>query len=78
VKVSFKESIDEDILHRLPVVRSVTRIDTNNWQLATENPELLRKQILELALQHNLNIVSLHSENQSLEEVFRSLTSQKN
>jgi len=25
-------------------------------------------------LQHNLNIVSLHSENRSLEDVFRSLT----
>jgi ABC-2 type transport system ATP-binding protein len=40
----------------------------------TDNPEQLRKQILELSLQHNLNIVSLHSENRSLEEVFRTLT----
>jgi ABC-2 type transport system ATP-binding protein len=35
---------------------------------------MVRKQLLEMALQHNLNIVSLQSENQSLEEVFRSLT----
>jgi len=34
----------------------------------------VRKQILEISLQNNLNIVSLQSENQSLEEVFRSLT----
>ena len=37
-------------------------------------PEELRKQILELSLQHNLNIVSLQSENVSLEEVFKELT----
>jgi len=31
-----------------------------------------------LSLQHNLNIVSLQSENQSLEDVFRSLTGKEN
>ena len=74
VKVSFKESITEEWLAQLPAARSVNKIDANNWQLATDNPEQLRKQIFELALQHNLNIVSLHNESQSLEDVFRSLT----
>ena len=74
VKVSFKESIDKNWLAQLPAARSVNKIDANNWQLATHNPEQLRKQILELSLQHNLNIVSLQSDSQSLEDVFRSLT----
>src|SRR5215204_3078346 len=75
VKVSFKESIDKSWLEQLSAARSVNKIDANNWQLATDNPEQLRKQIFELSLQHNLNIVSLHSESQSLEDVFRQLTS---
>jgi ABC-2 type transport system ATP-binding protein len=74
VKVSFKENVADELLQNLPAAKSVSKIDTNNWQLATDEPESMRKQILELSLQHNLNIVSLHSENQSLEEVFRSLT----
>jgi ABC-2 type transport system ATP-binding protein len=74
VKVSFKESLEKEWLEQLPAARSVNKIDANNWQLATDNPEQLRKQILELSLQHNLNIVSLQSESQSLEDVFRSLT----
>ena len=74
VKVSFKESLEKEWLLQLPAARSVNKIDANNWQLATDNPEQLRKQILELSLQHNLNIVSLHSESQSLEDVFRALT----
>ena len=74
VKVSFKESIDKSLLEQLSAARSVNTIDANNWQLATDNPEQLRKQIFELSLQHNLNIVSLQSESQSLEDVFRSLT----
>ena len=74
VKVSFKESIDKSWLEQLATAKSVNKIDANNWQLATDNPELLRKQIFELSLQHNLNIVSLQSDSQSLEDVFRSLT----
>ena len=74
VKVSFKESIDKSWLEQLAAAGSVNKIDANNWQLATDNPELLRKQIFELSLQHNLNIVSLQSDSQSLEDVFRSLT----
>jgi ABC-2 type transport system ATP-binding protein len=74
VKVSFKESIDKSWLDQLSDARSVNKIDANNWQLATDNPEQLRKQIFELSLLHNLNIVSLQSDSQSLEDVFRSLT----
>jgi len=74
VKVGFKESVPASQLQELPSVKSVNNTDPNNWQLATDDPESLRKQILELALRHNLNIVSLQSENQSLEEVFRNLT----
>jgi ABC-2 type transport system ATP-binding protein len=74
VKVSFKESIDKNWLEQLSTAKSVNKIDANNWQLATDNPEQLRKQIFELSLQHNLNIVSLQSDSQSLEDVFRSLT----
>ena len=74
VKVSFKESLEKELLQRLPAAKAVNKTDANNWQLATDNPEQLRKQILELSLQHNLNIVSLQSESQSLEDVFRALT----
>lgn len=74
VKVNFKETIDSQLLENLPATSSVNKTDLNNWNLATDNPEQLRKQVLELALQHNLNIISLHSESQSLEEIFRSLT----
>ncbi|MGZ8553894.1 MAG: gliding motility-associated ABC transporter ATP-binding subunit GldA [Chitinophagaceae bacterium] len=74
VKVKFKEPVELQLLESLPAASSVTEADLNSWNLATDNPEQLRKQLLELSLRHNFNIISLHSENQSLEEVFRSLT----
>ena len=74
VRVSFKEPLEQEWLQRLQGVKTVSKIDSYSWSLETDESELVRKQILEMSLQHNLNIVSLHSENKSLEEVFRSLT----
>lgn len=74
VSVSFKETVDRLLLDKLPAVKEIIKNEANNWQLATHDSDQLRKQILALALQHNLNIVSLQSENQSLEDIFRSLT----
>jgi ABC-2 type transport system ATP-binding protein len=74
VMVQFKETVDKHLLEQLKYVSSVEELQPSNFKLQTSNPEAVRKQILEFSLQHNLNIVSLHSENRSLEKVFRSLT----
>lgn len=74
VRVSFKESLEAEWLQRLPAGDAVNKLDTYTWQIATKKPEELRKQLLELSLQHNLNIVSLQTEGSSLEDVFRKLT----
>ena len=78
VRVSFKEALETEWLRRLPAAKTVDKADSYNWSIETDEPEALRKQILEMSLQHNLNIVSLHSENVSLEEVFRNLTASPN
>jgi ABC-2 type transport system ATP-binding protein len=78
VRVAFKEPLEPEWMKRVRGVRSVNKIDNYNWALETNEPETVRKQLFELALQQNLNIVSLHNENQSLEEVFRSLTQTTN
>jgi ABC-2 type transport system ATP-binding protein len=74
VKVQFKEVVEDRLLQELPAATTIIKTDENNWQISTDNPEQLRKQILALSIDHNLNIISLQSENQSLEDVFRTLT----
>ena len=74
VKVVFKEPLETEWLSRLQGVKSVNKIDTFNWSIETDNPELVRKNLLGLTVQENLNIVSLQTQSESLEEVFRSLT----
>src|SRR5688500_10758763 len=79
VIVQFKENVDKHLLEKIKDVTSIEQVTASNlkfdsYRIQTSNPEVVRKQILELSLQHNLNIVSLQSESQSLEDVFRSLT----
>ena len=74
VLVEFKEPTDKQLLEEFKHIDSVEEIKPNSYRLPTGNPEAVRKQVLELALKHNLNIISLQSESQSLEDVFRSLT----
>lgn len=74
VIVQFKEPIDKSILEKIKEVSKVEEHQTAHFKLQTSNPEAVRKQLLEIALQQNLNIVSLQSENQSLESIFKSFT----
>ena len=74
VRVSFKESLETEWLQRLPSVTTASKENNNTWQLLTSDPADARKQLLELALSENLNIVSLQTEGNNLEEIFRTLT----
>lgn len=74
VIVQFKENVNPELIKTVKDIVSAEQLQTGNWKLETDNPESVRKQLMQLSLQHNLNIVSLQSGEQSLEEVFRSLT----
>lgn len=75
VLVSFQEPVNIDLLNTLRDVIVTTELQTAHYKLQTDSPDSVRKQLLELSLKHNLNIVSLRSESHSLEDIFRDLTS---
>ncbi len=74
VLVSFREKTDMNILASLANVTQVKELKEGTFQLHTTDPDSVRKQLLELSLKNNLNIVSLQSESNSLEDVFKHLT----
>jgi len=78
VKVTFKEPLEAETLSRLDGVITVNKLDTFSWQIKSSDANEVKRQLLEMSLQHNLNIVSLQTEGGSLEEIFRSLTSINN
>ncbi len=75
IKVVLKESVQaEQFESSLDQLRGIRKTSDYEWELEAEDPELLKKQLLSLSLQNNWNIVSLQSENRSLEDIFRGLT----
>ncbi|MBC8034992.1 MAG: gliding motility-associated ABC transporter ATP-binding subunit GldA [Chitinophagaceae bacterium] len=78
VLVNFKENISVELLNNLREINGLERAGDNGWRILTTHSESVRKQLLELSLHHNLNIVSLQSESRSLESIFRNLTDTKN
>ena len=74
VTIEFKERVDKNIFVQLQDVQQMEQPQTTHFKFETTNPESVRKQLLELSVKLNLNIISLQTEGHSLEEVFRSLT----
>jgi ABC-2 type transport system ATP-binding protein len=78
VMVQFAEKIDINILTSITGVQKVEEEKLQLYKLQTTDPENVKKQLLTLSLQNNLNILSLQSESKSLEDVFRNLTNNQN
>lgn len=74
VVIQFQEPVKKELLEKINGVAKVTASQPATYKLYTANPEGVRKQLLEIALQQNLNIVSLQSESHSLENIFKTLT----
>ncbi|MDF2379873.1 gliding motility-associated ABC transporter ATP-binding subunit GldA [Nostoc ellipsosporum NOK] len=74
VIVKFDAIINKQLLENIPGVKAIEVLSGGQYKLLTEDADNVRKQILKVALEHNLNIVSLQSEEQRLEDIFRSLT----
>lgn len=73
VSVTFQEDVDINDLQNLEASMSVSA-SGNSFRIQTNDAENLRKQILKLSIDKNLNIVSLQNQSNSLEDVFRELT----
>ena len=70
--VELKETVEESVFEG---IAGFTRINATTWKFNTDDADSLKRKILELSLQQNLNIVSLQTESSnSLEDVFRNLT----
>lgn len=77
VRVVFKEPLEAEWLQRLPSVITADKKDSFTWLLQTNNNNDTRRELMQLALQHNLNIVSLNDEGSNLEEIFKTLTTKQ-
>ncbi len=76
IKVILKENIGREMFEGLDQLRSIRKTGDFEWELEAgdTDTDALKKQLLARSLENNWNIVSLQSENRSLEDIFRGLT----
>ncbi|MFN5846742.1 MAG: gliding motility-associated ABC transporter ATP-binding subunit GldA [Flavobacteriia bacterium] len=73
VYAEFDGTISKSTLNKIPHVGKVEKVN-NGWLLETTDDVDLRKVIAQYAQQHNLLVLTLKTEEKSLEEVFKELT----
>ncbi len=73
VIVVFREEVQKSMIEQLSAAITVSK-NEHTFKIQTNDAENLRKQLLQLSIDNNLNIVSLQNETNSLEDIFRQLT----
>lgn len=73
VIVEFGKTVNVDELKSLKGVEDLFQ-KNNQYHFQTDNPDQLKKTLLEFSLQNNLDILSLQTKGKNLEDVFRNLT----
>jgi ABC-2 type transport system ATP-binding protein len=76
LRLEIKEVVKADVFED---IQNIKQVNANTWAFKTNNPDHLKRKLLEITLNKNLNIVSLQSESSnSLEDIFRQLTNVDN
>jgi ABC-2 type transport system ATP-binding protein len=72
LKLEIKETVQKDIFDG---IKDIKQLNANTWLFKTDDADALKRKLIEITLNKNLNIVSLQSETVgSLEDIFRTLT----
>jgi ABC-2 type transport system ATP-binding protein len=74
LQVTFAEPVTETELLTISGITRVVAREDHSWQLFTSQVDEVRKNLLQFALINNRNILSLQSNSQSLESIFREMT----
>lgn len=70
--LEIKEEVTKDMFDN---IQNCQQLNARTWVFHTDNPEALKRRLLEISLEKNLNIISLQTGSSgSLEDVFRQLT----
>lgn len=74
VLVEFSAKANENSLKNISGVTDVFAEANNRYRLACENTEQVKKQLLQWSIENKLDVLSLQTIEQSLENIFRSFT----
>jgi ABC-2 type transport system ATP-binding protein len=72
LRLEIKEIVQQEIFED---IQNIKQLNANTWLFKTDDADALKRRLIEITLNKNLNIISLQSETVgSLEDIFRTLT----
>lgn len=74
VYAEFDGAVSKNLLQKIPDVSKVERITDHTYLIESSQVSDLRKTVAQFAQEHKLLVLTLRTEEKSLEEVFKSLT----
>lgn len=74
IVVQFSEAVDKARIEQLADVSQVTKAENNSFSIKCANTSTVKKLLLQMSVDENLNIISLQTRANSLENIFKSLT----
>ncbi|MNJ82667.1 putative ABC transporter ATP-binding protein YxlF [compost metagenome] len=74
VYAEFDGTIAKNLLQKIPGVSKIERVSDSKYLIESQSVDDLRKTVAQFAQQHNLLVLTLRTEEKSLEEVFKTLT----
>jgi|UniRef100_UPI0040495172 ABC-2 type transport system ATP-binding protein len=74
VFAEFDGAISKQVLSKIPGVSKLEQVNPSTYLIESESIDDLRKTVAQFAQQNNLLVLTLRTEEKSLEEVFKSLT----
>lgn len=75
--VEFERAFAPQAFQELSHLIEARQLEDNRWHLISQNPDLLRKELLSWSVQNDMTIITLQNSSQSLEEAFKRLTKNK-
>ncbi len=74
ITVEFNANVDNDFLKKIPGVLKVTPKRGFVWEIESDEDMDVRSEIFKFAVKSNLEVLSMHKETISMEDVFHQLT----
>ncbi len=75
IEVTFDTVVDDKLLRKLSDLKSFNSSNNTTWQLTFDTKKDMRPIIFDFAKENGLKILELNSQNQSLEALFKEITS---
>ncbi|HRF38801.1 MAG TPA: gliding motility-associated ABC transporter ATP-binding subunit GldA [Saprospiraceae bacterium] len=73
--IEFRQAVKKEALLAIPGVKQAKNTGGNRWQLSAAADADVRPQVADFVKRHELDIIEMHREAISVEEVFKKLTS---